>query len=412
MSKIVCDVCGSSYSETEMQCPICGTAKSEAAKSAVETTGEEQANKAGKFSKTNNRKTGLGTVAKKSVQERNTSSDEENAPSNMAMIIIVGVLLIAIIAVCIFIAVRVFDNPDPTEPGSTPGTTSTAPTTLEIPCTGLELVGNADKTLSFAALTDSAQLNVNPLPENTTDVVTCTYTSSDPSVVLVDQTGLVTPVASGSATITISYGAHSITVNVTCDIPAPITELKLSRSEISFNPDTTTTWTWTLVASGLTGEGTSVELDASEIFWTSSDDTIVTVENGKVTAVGNGDATITASYGNFTATCKIIVRNMNMDTPYVVASRWSQKEATMTVGEKLEIYLLNQNTGEIVSGLTWEPSPDFQGGCASFVATEKGVEVTALKTTDNVSGKYVYIQTTYEGQVYKFIIRIKPAAGE
>ena len=26
MSKIICDVCGSSYSETEVQCPICGTA--------------------------------------------------------------------------------------------------------------------------------------------------------------------------------------------------------------------------------------------------------------------------------------------------------------------------------------------------------------------------------------------------
>jgi hypothetical protein len=101
---------------------------------------------------------------------------------------------------------------------------------------------------------------------------------------------------------------------------------------------------------------------------------------------------------------------MDVETSYALACTWGTKnDITMNEGDKVEIFLLNKLTSAPVSGLTWEPSNDFKGGCASFVVTEKGIEVTALKTTDNVSGKYVYIQTVYEGVQYRFIIRIKPA---
>ena len=60
MSKIICDVCGTSYPETEVQCPICGTAKTDAAKS---TTGGETGYayvKGGRFSHANVRKRNAG----------------------------------------------------------------------------------------------------------------------------------------------------------------------------------------------------------------------------------------------------------------------------------------------------------------------------------------------------------------
>lgn len=395
MSKIVCDVCGSTYSETEAQCPICGTAKSEAAKPVVEANAEEQTAKGGKFSRSSNRKNSA-VSPRRSGTEKNK---EEGAPSNMAMIIIVGVLLLAIVSVCVFIAVRLINRPDQPDPSGS--SSSTPPVVQTVPCTGIELVGNPDSSLSFTDLTQTAQLSVKALPENTTDIVTYTYSSSDPAVATVDGTGLVTPVANGTAMITITYGSYSISVTVTCDIPAPITELKLSHSEISFNPNTTTTWTWTITAG---------ELDPADIIWTSSDEAVAYVENGVVTAVGNGNAVITATYGELSATCKIIVRNMNVETGYTLACTWGTKnDITMKEGEKVEIFLINKGTNEPISGLEWTPSNDFKGGCASFVTTDKGIEVTALKTTDNVSGQYVYIQTVYEGVQYRFIIRIKPA---
>lgn len=394
MSKIVCDVCGSTYSETEAQCPICGTAKSEAAKPVVEANGEDQTNKGGKFSRTNTRKTGHGN-ARKSGQEKNNSNSEEGAPSNLAMIIIVGVLLLAIVSVCVFIFVRLWDRPENPDPSSS----STQSTSQTIPCTGIELVDSANQTLNFTDLTQTAQLSVKALPENTTDTVVCTYTSSDPAVVQVSSTGLVTPVANGSATITIAYGSYTISVSVTCDIPKPITEIKLIKSEITLSP-----------TNGLTVQLYDGELDPADIVWTSSDETVAFVENGLVTAVSNGKVTITAAYGELTASCKINVNGMNTVTDYALACTWGVKnDATMVEGEKIQIFLINKETNQPITGLEWTPSKDFKNGCASFVVTEKGIEVTALKTTANVSGQHVFIQTTYEGEVYKFIIRIKTA---
>lgn len=305
MSKIVCDVCGSTYSETEAQCPICGTAKSEAAKPVIEANGEDQASKGGKFSKTNTRKTGAGNTRKSGSE--NNKSGEEGAPSNLAMIVIVAVLLLAIVAVCVFIAVRLFGQPE----NPNPSTNSTQSTSQTIPCTGIELLDSANQTLTFTDLTQTAQLSVKALPENTTDTVVCTYTSSDPAVVLVNETGLVTPVASGNATITIAYGTYSISVSVTCDIPKPITEIKLVGKEI------------TLSRTSKTAQLYTGELDPSDIKWESNDETIAYVENGLVTAVANGKVTITATYGDLTATCTVHVRDMDA-TEYMFAHRWDE----------------------------------------------------------------------------------------
>ena len=58
----------------------------------------------------------------------------------------------------------------------------------------------------------------------------------------------------------------------------------------------------------LTAKVTPSNASAPNVTWTSSDDTVVTVEqNGKITALKAGTATITASYGSLSATCKVTV---------------------------------------------------------------------------------------------------------
>jgi uncharacterized protein YjdB len=397
MSKIVCDVCGSTYSETEAQCPICGTAKSEAAKPVIEANGEDQASKGGKFSKTNTRKTGAGNTRKSGSE--NNKSGEEGAPSNVAMIVIVAVLLLAIVAVCVFIAVRLFGQPE----NPNPSTNSTQSTSQTIPCTGIELLDSANQTLTFTDLTQTAQLSVKALPENTTDTVVCTYTSSDPAVVLVNETGLVTPVASGNATITIAYGTYSISVSVTCDIPKPITEIKLVGKEI------------TLSRTSKTAQLYTGELDPSDIKWESNDETIAYVENGLVTAVANGKVTITATYGDLTATCTVHVRDMDA-TEYMFAHRWDEDgdedfESTLTIGESLEIKFIDSATKEVIKITEWKQSGDFPK-CCTLEYTEDGVKITATATTysEDISGNYVAIHVSYEGKAYTYKIRVsKPA---
>ena len=406
MSKIVCDVCGSTYSENEVQCPICGTSKSEAAKPAVEAIGEDASANSGKFSKNNSRKTGVGAPAKKSGENKSVNGHEEGAPSNLAMIIIVGVLLMAIIAVCIFIAVRIFDQPD--VPDTTPSTSSstTAPTTLEIPCTGIELIGNAGKSLNFTALTESAQLNVKALPENTTETVTYTYTSSDPSVVVVDAYGLVTPVASGNATVTVAYGSYSIVVNVTCDIPASITELTLRYSDVTLSP-----------ANGLSLNLYSGELDPSLITWTSADESVAVVENGVVTAVGNNKygVKITATYGDLSATCLVRVTGMEERAFLLTTGYQSGTEisVTLTMGtdESFLLKLINKETQEVVQGVVWNFSPEGPNYCTKAVEND-GLRVTATADTTTAQGGYVYVQAEYQGEVYRCKIIIKPAPAQ
>lgn len=49
--------------------------------------------------------------------------------------------------------------------------------------------------------------------------------------------------------------------------------------------------------------------DNKSVVWTSSDNSVATVKDGKVVAIGKGEATITAKVGTYTATCKVIVSN-------------------------------------------------------------------------------------------------------
>ena len=53
---------------------------------------------------------------------------------------------------------------------------------------------------------------------------------------------------------------------------------------------------------------TTENTDAA-VVWRSSDSAVVTVENGLIKAVGVGDATVTATAGDVSATCSIAVYN-------------------------------------------------------------------------------------------------------
>lgn len=83
----------------------------------------------------------------------------------------------------------------------------------------------------------------------------------------------------------------------TLTIVNPCTGIKLDRDTLTIARGETATLTATVEPAGTT----------DTIVWSSKDDNIATVKDGVVTAVGQGETTITATCGNQTASCKVIV---------------------------------------------------------------------------------------------------------
>ena len=151
--------------------------------------------------------------------------------------------------------------------------------------------------------TETATLIATVLPELTTDK-SVKWASSDETVVVVDENGVVTAVAVGEATITATTVDDS-NLSATCQvtvIPTLATSIELDKTEISLEA----TETATLVATVLPDLTTN-----KSVTWSSSNESIATVdENGVVTAIAVGEAiiTVTSTDGsNLSATCKVTV---------------------------------------------------------------------------------------------------------
>lgn len=144
-----------------------------------------------------------------------------------------------------------------------------------------------------------------------------TYSSSDTEVATVNaETGEVTLGSKvGTTTITASfagngeYSAASASYTLTVEYPATTTTLNETAVELDLADDVPTA---TLVATVKQGEDV---IENATITWTSDDEEVATVDNnGIVTAVAKGTATITATfsadgYKTSTATCEVTVIN-------------------------------------------------------------------------------------------------------
>jgi serine/threonine protein kinase len=122
-----------------------------------------------------------------------------------------------------------------------------------------------------------------------------------------------------------------------------------------------------------------------QITWTSSDDNIATVANGVVTAVDSGDATVTATAGELTATAMVHVQ-----IPKAIVI--TPTELQLTVGEKKALSAKVIDTaGEEILGkpIAWKTSRAAAAtvvggpingkgeGTATITATYKALSVTA-----------------------------------
>ncbi|MBQ8070492.1 MAG: Ig-like domain-containing protein [Bacteroidales bacterium] len=154
-----------------------------------------------------------------------------------------------------------------------------------------------DKTSLSLKEGESAVLTATVKPDNATDK-TVSWTSSNPDIASVAD-GKVTAIKEGEATITASAGEKSATCKVTVskNIIA-VTDITLDKSSIALKEGESTVLTATVKPDNATDK---------TVTWTSSNPDIASVADGKVTAIKEGEATITASAGEKSATCKVTV---------------------------------------------------------------------------------------------------------
>ena len=171
---------------------------------------------------------------------------------------------------------------------------------------------------------------------------TVTWSSSAPTTVSVSN-GEIKALAAGTATITATSTADP-TKSATCEIKVkstvPVTGVTLVPPSLTLTVGGTETLTATVAPGNATNKN---------VTWSSDKDTVATVSNGTVTAVGVGNATITVTTedGSKTATCNVTVSKANVSIdPTPVFTK------TVAVGTDISAIGLPA-TGEItVSGST------------------------------------------------------------
>ncbi len=159
-----------------------------------------------------------------------------------------------------------------------------------------------NKTTMSLHMGKSETLTATVSPGNATNKAV-TWNSSDTSVAKVDTDGKVTAVAPGTVTITATAQDGS-DKSASCKVTVirPVTKISINWTRQYLEVGETSTLTVTVSPDNATNKA---------VTWKSSDTTVATVDaNGKVTAVGEGTATITVTAqdgSGKSASCTIIV---------------------------------------------------------------------------------------------------------
>lgn len=184
-------------------------------------------------------------------------------------------------------------------------------------------------------------------PANATNT-NVTWSTSNADVATVDENGVVTAVAVGSATITVTTEDQGLMDTCAVTVaPIAVASVSLDKSELN-------------LIEGLTGSLTATVLPANAddkaVSWTSDKPSVATVSSeGVVTAVAPGSATITVTThdGSKTATCAVTVVAKSVAS-IVITTQPTKK--TYGVGEEIDLsglkFTANYNNSTSTANLT------------------------------------------------------------
>ncbi len=231
--------------------------------------------------------------------------------------------------------------------------------------TGLKL---SENTLAIPVTkTDGVQLTAAIQPEGLAEG-DIEWKTDDDTVATVEN-GLVKPV-SGSAgkTTTVTATVKGTDVKAECtvsivEVVNPAVKIELDKTELSGTAGDNAELKAVVTAEDTTKDCTDV------VTWKSSDEKVAAVNAGSVTFVGEGTATITATVGGQSATCKVTVKAKVIAVEKVTLDKTS---AELTVGDTATLKATVTPDDATDKTVTWTSSDE-------SVATVKDGVVTAVK---------------------------------
>lgn len=139
----------------------------------------------------------------------------------------------------------------------------------------------------------------------------------------------------------------------------------------------------------LTATVTPDDATDKTVTWTSSDSTVAKVENGVVTALKAGNATITAKAGNAQATCQFVVKQPLTDASLSSAAQESLKNIIKGTSYFLKLDLEPADASDVTVEWTSKDS-----NIASVEKNDNGYYVKAIAEGNT---EITFVATDYEG---------------
>lgn len=220
---------------------------------------------------------------------------------------------------------------------------------------------------------ESKRLTATINPEDTTDDKTITWSSDNEDVLFVDQNGQMRGIKEGTANVKAVVAeketTKQITVNeihidsITIDGDQEFEMVKNQTKNLSakINPDNTTD-------------------DDKNVTWTSNKEDVAKVDNnGKVTALKEGEATITAKVGTHETSVKVNVKEIHIDSVVI-----NELDDEFTRGDefKFSASYTPENTTDENKTVEWSSSNTDVGTIdqeGNFVALKEGTTTITAK---------------------------------
>ena len=349
MSKIICDICGTTYPDSSDCCPICGYSNDAAAQPldadvSYEEYMEDSGANVSDFSAGSRKKEIFDydevNMEKKEEEKEEPDYDEEEEEEeprhNTFVVILLTILIVVLLGAAAFIFFRYF-LPNMQKEDTTPTTAvvqeteypaeTTEPT---VPCQQMGMLSAAIAELNAEG--QQFLLHVKAFPENTTDQII--YTSADESIATVTEDGKITAVSEGETKIYISCGKVSMDCPVIVKyveetVPPTTEETVPEETAAETTPAEETTGAEEQTPEATQGstnlkdvtlklKKTDIQLGVyyqfelvldcaltpEEVTWSSEHPHIASVDDkGNVTAIKEGTTSITAKYGDQEVQC-------------------------------------------------------------------------------------------------------------